>query len=204
MARVETDRRDLTATVVVYGPPKAGKTAMLHCIQDRVTPDKRSALSPFGSESSTATLLDWLPLELGRIGGWKVRVNLYAIPDQRHADATRRLILADADAVLFAADAQAVRLAENAAALERLGDNLRDHDSRTRRVPMVLAYTKCDLPAELLLPPGSLRRELNPDGVPEFACSALRGDGVLEALHATITLMMRSLAPLPGPRAPDA
>jgi signal recognition particle receptor subunit beta len=195
MARLDHERRALTATLVIYGAPKAGKTTILHCIQDRVAPERRGGAAPFGTDSGVATLLDWLPLDLGMIAGWQVRVHLYAIPGQRHADATRRLILGDADGVLFAADAQAVRLADNITALRSLHDNLDDHDGRPRDVPVVFLYTKSDLPAELLLTRAALNQELNPHGQPEFACSALRGEGVLEALHASITALMRRLGP---------
>lgn len=195
VARINAERREVTTSVVVYGAPKVGKTAILHCIQDRVTPERRGGYAPFGSDSGVAALLDWLPLDLGVIAGWRARVDLYAIPDQRHADATRRLILADTDGVLFAADAQAGRLAENVAALGSLRANLDDHDGRPRELPLVFLYTKHDLPAELLLTRAALNQELNPRGHPDFACSALRGEGVLEALHAVITAVMRQLAP---------
>ena len=194
MARVDRGRRDLTLTLVVYGAPKVGKTAILHCIQDRVAPEKRGPTIPFGTDQGVAPMLDWLPLELGLIGGWRVGVNLYAIPDQRHADATRRLILADADGVIFAADTQAGRLAENMTALRSLRDNLDDFDGRSRVVPMVYLYTKQDLPQELLLARDALNHELNPAGLPDFACSALRGEGVLEALHSVIALVMRQFS----------
>ncbi|MGH7594281.1 MAG: gliding-motility protein MglA [Gemmatimonadales bacterium] len=195
MARLNAERRELTATVVVYGAPKAGKTTILHCIRDRVTPERRGGFAPFGSDAGVAPLLDWLPLDLGVIAGWRARVDLYAIPDQRHADATRRLILADGDGVLFAADAQAGRLGDNITALRSLRDNLNDYDDRPRDLPMVAMYTKSDLPAELLLGPAALNEALNPRGDPHFVCSALRGEGVLEALHTVITLVMRQLAP---------
>jgi signal recognition particle receptor subunit beta len=201
MPRIDTERRELTLTLVVYGAPKAGKTAILHCIQDRVTPERRGTVNPFGTDAGVAPLLDWLPLELGRISGWQTRVNLYAIPDQRHADATRRLILGDADGILFVADAQAARLAENLAALQSLQANGNDHDGHPRDIPKVLLYTKHDLPAELLLPRSALNQELNPRAAPDFVCSALRGEGVLEALHCVITIVMRQFAP---PRAPAA
>jgi mutual gliding-motility protein MglA len=194
MARIDKERRDLTLTLVVYGGPKVGKTTILHCIQDRVAPEKRGPLVPFGTDFGVAPMLDWLPLELGLIGGWRVGVNLYAIPDQRHADATRRLILSDADGVIFAADAQAGRLAENITALRSLRDNLDDADGRSRVVPMVYVYTKCDLPQELLLSRDALNQELNTTHVPDFACSALRGVGVLEALHGVISIVMRQFA----------
>ena len=194
MARIDDARRDLTLTIVVYGAPKVGKTAILHCIQDRVAPEKRGPLVPFGTDFGVAPMLDWLPLELGMIGGWRTGVNLYAIPDQRHADATRRLILADADGVMFAADAQAGRLAENISALRSLRDNLDDLDGKARVVPMVHLFTKSDLPAELLLTRDALNVELNAAQHPDFSCSALRGEGVLEALHSVISIVMRQFA----------
>jgi GTPase SAR1 family protein len=200
MARIDAERHDLALTLVIYGAPKVGKTTILHCIQDRVTPERRGTVHPFGTDAGVAPLLDWLPLELGRISGWQVRVNLYAIPDQRHADATRRLILGDADGVLFVADAQAVRLADNLTALQSLQDNGEDHDGHARDIPMVLLYTKNDLPAELLLTRSALNHELNPRAAPDFVCSALRGEGVLEALHAVITIVMRQFAPVRASR----
>ena len=33
MARIDAERRELAATLVVYGAPKVGKTTILHCIQ---------------------------------------------------------------------------------------------------------------------------------------------------------------------------
>jgi signal recognition particle receptor subunit beta len=201
VARLDAERRELTATVVVYGAPKSGKTTILHCIRDRVTPERRGGFTPFGSDAGVAPLLDWLPLDLGVIAGWHARVDLYAIPDQRHADATRRMILADADGVLFAADAQAARLGENITALNSLRDNLDDHDGRPRDLPTVFLYTKFDLPGELRLGHATLNQTLNPRANPDFACSALRGEGVLEALHTVIMLVMRQLAPTREPGA---
>ena len=193
MARIDRDRMDLALTIVVYGAAKVGKTTVLHCIQDRVSPQRRGGRHPFGSELEMAPLLDWLPLDLGLVGGYRTSVNLYAIPDQRHADATRRLILADADGVLFAADAQASRLADNVAALRALRDNLDDHDGRPRDLPLVMLYTKSDLPSELLLAREALNAELNPGGRPDFFAAPLRGDGVLEALHRLIGGVVRQL-----------
>lgn len=191
MARIDKERRDLALTLVLYGAPRVGKTTILHSIQDRVTPERRGTLVPFGSDAALAPMLDWLPLELGVIGGWHTSVNLYAIPDQRHADATRRLILSDADGVLFAADAQAARVAENITALRSMRDNLDGADGRSRTLPTVFAYTKCDLPAELLLTRDALNAEFNPGRLPDFVCSAVQGVGVLEALHTVISLVMK-------------
>lgn len=195
MARLVRDRQELTATLVVYGAARAGKSSILRCIHDRVAPARLGERHPLGSPPSGVPLLDWLPLELGVISGWQARVNLYGVPADRHADTTRRMVLADADGILFVVDSQAVRLSENIDALVSLEGQLLDRDGDRRSIPIVLVYNKQDLPSEMILTPDTLGEALNFRNVPSFACDALRGGGVLEALHAGVTRMMRRLAP---------
>lgn len=195
MARIIGDRHEITATLVVFGAARAGKSSVLRCVHDRVAPARVGQLVPLGSPPSGVPLLDWLPLDLGIIGGWQARVNLYGIPAECHADATRRLVLSDADGILFVADSQASRLGENIEALRALQSQLLDRDGDVRDVPLVFLYNKQDLPAELILTPDALGEALNFRGAPSYACDALRGVGVLEALHSGVSRMMRRLAP---------
>ncbi len=195
MATLRADTHELDASLLVYGAARSGKTALLHCIRDRVAPERRGSVTPLGAGLVEATLLDWLPLHLGTIGGWRTRVHLYAVPGQQHADATRRMLLAQADGILFAADSQAVALSDGQAAAAALRDNLRNDDGTPRDVPTVLLLTKRDLPGELLLDDATLRQALAMDDVPAFRCDVRSGAGVLEALHTAVSLMMRRLAP---------
>jgi hypothetical protein len=195
VAHLIPDKRELTATLVVYGAARAGKTTVLHCINDRVAPDRRGPVDPFGAGLAVAPLLDWLPLDLGTISGWRTRVHLYAVPGHRQADATRRLLLADADGVLFVADSQAEALPATKDALTALGENLLTHGGRPRDLPTVCLFTKRDLPEELLLTPEAMAEALNLGDARWFACDARHGIGVLEGLHAAVSLVMRRLAP---------
>lgn len=197
MAHLDEAARELTATLVVFGAARVGKSAMLRCVHDRVAPARLGDRFPLGTPPSGIPLLDWLPLDLGVIGGWRARVNLYGVPAERHADTTRRLVLSDADGILFLADSQASRLAENLEALRALQGQLLDRAGDVRDVPMVFLYTKQDLPGEMILTPDRLGEALNFRSAPSFACDALRGVGVLEALHAGVTRMMRRLSPGP-------
>ena len=67
------------------------------------------------------------------------------------ADATPRLVLAQADGILFVVDAQASRFQATVEALESLRTHLMDDEGRTRALPIVFVVTKQDLPEELLL-----------------------------------------------------
>ncbi|MES2307073.1 MAG: GTPase domain-containing protein [Gemmatimonadota bacterium] len=195
MARIVVDRQEITATLVVFGAARVGKSSILRCVQDRVAPARIGERFPLGSPPSGVPLLDWLPLDLGRISGWQARVNLYGVPAERHADATRRLVLSDADGILFVVDSQAARLNENVDALRALEGQLLDREGDFRDVPLVLLYNKQDLPAEMILTPDALGEALNFRDAPSYACDALRGVGVLEALHTGVTRMMRRIAP---------
>lgn len=198
MAHVHAETQEITTTIAIVGPARSGKSAVLRCIFDRITPERRGALAPTGTGLAAGPLLDWLPLDLGLLGGWRVRVHLYAIPLVAHSDATRRVVLADADGVLFVADSQASRLEENVVALRVLGDQLAARPDEGTGPVRIYLHNKRDLPAELLLSPAALDEAINPEGAPSFECDSLRGVGVLEALHASVTLVMRRLVPRPG------
>ncbi len=105
------------------------------------------------------------------------------------------MVLADADGVLFVADSQASRLEDNVFALRALREQLTAHPESGRDPVLVYLHNKRDLPPELLLDAAALDEAINPEGEPSFECDALRGHGVLEALHASVTLVMRRLVP---------
>ena len=198
MAHVHAGTRDITATFAIVGPSRSGKSAVLRCIFDRIAPERRGSLAPSGSGPAAGPLLDWLPLDLGMLGGWRVHVHLYAIPLVAHADATRRVVLADADGVLFVSDSQASRLEDDVLAFRGLREQLPARPDTGAEPVLVFLHNKRDLPPELLLSQAALDEAINPEGAPSFECDALRGVGVLEALHASVTLVMRRLVPRPG------
>lgn len=193
MARLDPAARTLVATLVLAGPPRAGKRSVLAAIRDRVAPARR-----IGGGEPTAGPLPWLPLALGRVGGWDVALRLYALPEGAAHDGTRHLLLGEADGLLLVLDSQASRLDDNLAALRRLEAELAGRDGTPRDLPAVVLYAKQDLPAELVLPPPELDAALNRRGAPSRAGDVPRGEGVLEALHALVTLVLRRHAPPPA------
>lgn len=192
MARLDPDARELTASLAITGAPRAGKSAVLRAVHQRMAPDRRGAPTAPGEGTAAPMLLDWLALDLGRIGGWTVRVNCYAVPVHRHADSTRRLLLRNADAVLMVLDSQAERGPDNLAAMQDVEAML---DGEERPVPRIHFYSKRDLPPELLLTVEALDAALGIEPSTRFAGDALRGVGVLDAVQAAIGAMLRGVIP---------
>jgi signal recognition particle receptor subunit beta len=182
--------KHVSVKLVYYGPGLSGKTTNLQWIHDHVTFKEKGKLLSLATESERTLLFDFLPVELGTIRGYYTRVQLYTVPGQVFYDATRRMVLKDADAVVFVADSQEALLEANIESLQNLKDNLAAN-GLAADLPLVLQYNKRDLPN--IAPVEEMRRALNPRGVPDFEACAASGDGVFETLKAVAKQVLTEL-----------
>ncbi len=56
------------------------------------------------TQTDRTLFFDMLPLDMGDVNGWKLRLSLYTVPGQVEYNASRKLILNGADAIVFVAD----------------------------------------------------------------------------------------------------
>jgi mutual gliding-motility protein MglA len=152
-----------------------------------------------GSLTSLATrrdrtlFFDYLPVDLGTVGAYKVRFQLYTVPGQPYYKAIRQLVLQGADGVAFVADSQRHRWDDNIESLQDMHANLAEHGVDARDLPIVLQYNKQDLPPSLAASVADLSAALNFRGVPEFAADALNGVGVFDTLRSLGRKVLRRL-----------
>lgn len=194
MPLVNYTARELTCKVVYYGPGRSGKTTNLQYVFERVPSARRGEMVSLATQGDRTLFFDFLPLELGQIAGFTVRLQLYTVPGQSYYRATRKLVLQGADGVVFVADSQRRRLDENLESLRDLQENLLEQGIEPRTLPMVLQYNKQDLPADLIHDAIELDEALNFRTVPAFGADALHGLGVFESLKAVSGLLLRRLA----------
>jgi signal recognition particle receptor subunit beta len=134
---------------------------------------------------------DFLPIDLGQVKGFKVRLHLYTVPGQVFYDASRRLILKGADGVIFVADSQPERLEANQESVHNLSVNLTDHGLKLEELPYIVQYNKRDLPNVTSIE--ELRAAVNPLGAMEVEASARTGMGVFETLKGLSKLVLQKL-----------
>jgi signal recognition particle receptor subunit beta len=183
--------KEITAKIVYYGPGLCGKTTNLQFVHSKLDSGNRGKLLSLATEADRTLFFDFLPLDLGKIGGFHVRFQLYTVPGQVHYNATRRMVLKGVDAVVFVADSQMQMMESNRESFKNLGENLIENGYQVENIPVVLQANKRDLPniaspEEILEAVGKGRHQI-------FEAVACRGDGVFETLKAIIKLTVSKL-----------
>ena len=191
MASVNALSRELVFKIVYYGPGLGGKTSSLQYIHRAIKPDARGQLVSLSTGVDRTLYFDFLPVKLPKLRGFTIRVQLYTVPGQVHYNSTRKLVLTGADGLVFVADSQRARREANVESFQNLQDNLREQGLALERIPHLLQYNKRDMPD--LLTVADLDAALNPYRAPAFETSALKGQGVFEALKQITTLVLSDL-----------
>jgi len=182
----------MAAKVVYYGPGLCGKTTNLHHIYGRTAPGSRGEMVSLETETDRTLFFDLLPLDVGVIGGFKTRVQLYTVPGQVFYNTTRKLVLKGVDGIVFVADSQRAMKEANVESLANLKTNLAEIGVKLDEIPLVLQYNKRDLANILSLE--ELEDSLNPEKHFEsYEACAVLGQGVFETLKAISRLTLRSL-----------
>jgi hypothetical protein len=191
MSFINYSAREINCKIVYYGPGLCGKTTNLQHIYKKVDPAAKGKLISLATETERTLFFDFMPLHLGEIRGFKVRLHLYTVPGQVFYDASRKLILKGADGIVFVADSQLERMESNIESLQNLEQNLGEQGLSLEKLPFVLQYNKRDLPNVVSVE--DLQRALNARSVPWYEATATTGVGVFETLKAIAKLVLQEL-----------
>lgn len=194
MPLLNHSKREINCKIVFYGPGLSGKTTNLQWIHSQIAPDKRSEMVSMATQTDRTLFFDMLPLDLGDVNGWKMRLSLYTVPGQVEYNASRKLILNGADAIVFVADSDIERVAENLESLQNLESNLQSINVSLKDVPFIIQYNKRDLAHTQTIE--SMENDLNPLHVPAFETVASQGTNVFSTLRTASKLVLANISKL--------
>jgi len=194
----------MAAKIVYYGPGLCGKTSNLSYIYAKTSPESRGEMVSLETESDRTLFFDLLPIEVGTIGGFKTRLQLYTVPGQVFYNTTRKLVLKGVDGLVFVADSQRPMRDANIESFKSLAENLEEFGLEVSEVPIILQYNKRDLSNILTIE--ELNADLNPDESFKFEeASAVNGDGVITTLKEITKLTLKKLkVRMTAPEGPTA
>jgi hypothetical protein len=182
----------MAAKIVYYGPGLCGKTTNLHHIYTKTSPGSRGEMVSLETETDRTLFFDLLPIDVGVIGGFKTRLQLYTVPGQVFYNTTRKLVLKGVDGIVFVADSQKAMLEANVESLRNLRENLAEIGTDLDEIPLVLQLNKRDLPN--IADVETMVNALDPERRAEYVESvAASGIGVFETLKMISKLTLRTL-----------
>lgn len=182
----------MAAKIVYYGPGLCGKTSNLSYIYAKTAPGSRGEMVSLETESDRTLFFDLLPIEVGTIGGFKTRLQLYTVPGQVFYNTTRKLVLKGLDGLVFVADSQRPMRDANMESFATLKENLKEFGLSLSDLPIVFQYNKRDL--SNILSVDELNADLNPEREFLFCeASAVTGDGVITTLKEITKLTLKKL-----------
>ncbi len=171
-----------SAKSVYYGAGLCGKTTNLQHIHSKTDPHSRGEMVSLETEADRTLFFDLLPLEVGKIGGMRVRVQLYTVPGQVFYNTTRKLVLKGVDGIVFVVDSQVPALDATLESFENLKQNLEEFNQPLESIPFIFQFNKRDI--RNIHSVEMLNRCLNPNGYDVFGAAALHGIGVFETLKS--------------------
>ena len=196
MAHINFRDKVIDCKIVYYGPGRSGKTTNLKYIFRKYRKNALGEMVSINTKGDRTLFFDFLPLGLGKINGFEVKVQLFTVPGQAKYSSTRKMVLKGVDGIVFVADSLKVRHKENLWSLKDLSDNLAEQNKKILKMPLVFQYNKQDLPEKGLpiMPMKEMDRCLNSQlKVPSFSASALTGKEVGTTLIQCIKLTVRNL-----------
>src|SRR5688500_17091772 len=193
--------REMTAKIVYYGPGLCGKTTNLMVIFDKLDPKSKGKMLSLATKTDRTLFFDLLPVDIGRVGSFNLKIQLYTVPGQVFYNETRKLVLKGADSVVFVADSQPAMVEANRESFANLIENLKENQIDPDDTPIVIQFNKRYLPG--VVPVEQLEEQLAVDGYPYDEASAMKGVGVMETFKLVSKITAKHLfAKLKGKNEP--
>jgi hypothetical protein len=174
MPQLNLESREITLKLVYYGPALSGKTTNLKKIHELLGTNLRGDMVTLDTQDDRTLYFDFLPVEFGVEGDFKIKLKLFTVPGQVLHRSTRRVVLAGADAVAFIADSQRSASSANAYSYRDLEANLRANGLDIK-------------------PLEEVRKAWEGTGIPTIPAAAAKGEGVLETFEALLVRLFRHL-----------
>ncbi|MEW6263981.1 MAG: GTPase domain-containing protein [Thermodesulfobacteriota bacterium] len=200
MAFIDMKNRLVQIKIVYYGPGRGGKTTNLEYIYGRFQDRINSKMISIKTDTDRTLFFDFLPVDMGDIRGFKIKIQLYTVPGQVKYNATRKLVLNGVDGLVFVADSNADCREKNIYSLKNMEENLTGMNRNPADIPLVMQYNKRDLSQNGIpvLDVETLENDLNSRyQAPFFPASAIKGHNVLDTLRqiliSTVTVIENDL-----------
>jgi signal recognition particle receptor subunit beta len=147
MAIYDVEKQRVVVRIVYDGPAHAGKTTNLQQLCGFFTTMRRSEMFTPGEKDGRTLYFDWLQLEGGLVGGFRLSCQLLTVPGQNVLTRRRVFLLNSADVIVFVLESTRQQISRARNALDRLTAFLKSQNKQD--TPLVIQANKQDLPGAI-------------------------------------------------------
>lgn len=191
MSFVNTRDKEINCKIAYFGPAFSGKTTSLRHIYSKTSPGHRGKITTLSGADDKTLFFDFLPLTLGKVKDYSVRLHVYTVPGQVIYDSSRTIILKGVDGIVFVADSQVEKLEDNLESWKNLEKSLKNAGLDFKTIPITLQYNKRDLSNRM--PVDEFHNLLNTRECPEFETIATQGKNVMECFQTIAKQVLQEL-----------
>ena len=135
---VNVKKQEVLVKIVYYGPGRGGKTSNLEYINAKFKERIKTDMVSIKTHNDRTLFFDLLPVDIGKIKGFDIKIQLYTVPGQVKYNATRKLVLKGVDGLVFVADAQVEMREKNITSFQQMIENLAAMNKEIAKLPLVL------------------------------------------------------------------
>lgn len=180
MALVNHETKDIHCKILYVGPNLSGKTTTMRALYKELTEKTPSQDLFFEDKEEQDKYFEFLPLSLGDVNSYQIKLHLYSRPYWGVYDTLEGLLFQNLDGLVYVFDSDPLALDDNINELSDVRERLDDKGLDAANFPQVFQYNKRDLLRKL--PIGLLNIELNTYRYPSFETVAIKSVGVKESL----------------------
>ncbi|MCZ6822867.1 MAG: GTPase domain-containing protein [Deltaproteobacteria bacterium] len=180
MGELDREAKAIKAKIVYFGPSGVGLTTNLESIARKLKKEQCGDLRVSRVPKDKKAAYEVLPVDLGKVRGYRTAMQIYTVPGGTKHAAIRRRILEGADGVVFVADLRPDRHDVTLAAVKELEGHLKVYGRTLEDTSLIVQYNRRDEVDESVLDRLHRRLALKPAAF--FEASANDGTGVLQTL----------------------
>lgn len=191
MSFINDKTKEINCKIIYFGPAQSGKSTSLRFIYNEVKKNAKGEMISLAHDNNHTLYFDFVPINLGKIKDYSVRLHLYTVPGEVGYKQSRLLISKGIDGVVFVADSQLEKMDGNLKSLTELKKILEKEGHTLDEIPIVYQYNKRDKSNAVAVT--ELRNYLNKEGNTDFETIATKGTGVYEAFKTITAQVLKSL-----------
>jgi signal recognition particle receptor subunit beta len=192
MAFTNYKTHEINCKIVYFGARGCGKSANLRSIYEKTANETQGGTLSLVKESGPTPYFDFLPVSVGEVNGYHIKMHLYTIPSNPLLSQATSTMLHGIDGAIFVVDSSPSALAANFEAFRQMQSSIANAGVIFADLPQVVQFNKRDLPNAI--ESKILKREFNGVNRTELEAIASRSIGTLETLQAMTKLVVDRLS----------